>query len=128
MSGNKTAVLDSNILIYLSKGQLDFGSLAAKYRKIYVSVVTYMEVLGFNFSDPSEEALLVSLFQQFEIVQTDLDLAKQVVAYRKVKKIKIPDAVILATAGKAGAELVTANETDFRGVDSNVQIFVPSRI
>jgi predicted nucleic acid-binding protein len=87
-----------------------------------------MEVLGFNFSDPTEEALLRGLLQQFDIAQTDMDLAKQVVAYRKIKKIKIPDAIILATASKLGAELVTANEADFKGVDNNVQIFVPDLI
>ncbi len=128
MSGNKAAVLDSNILIYLSKGQLEFGSIAAQYSKIYVSIVTYMEVLGFNFSAPEEEALLTGLFQQFEIVHTDMNLAEQVVAYRKVKKIKIPDAIILATASKLGAELVTANEADFKGLDSTIQIFVPAFI
>lgn len=128
MSGNKAAVLDSNILIYLSKGQLDFGSLASQFGKIYVSVVTYMEVLGFIFPAPSEEALLRSLFQQFQIIQTNLDLANQVVAYRKVKKIKIPDAIILATANKLGAALVILNEADFKGVDSTVKIFVPALI
>lgn len=128
MSGNKVAVFDSNIFIYLSKGQLDFSAIATRYNKIYVSVVTYMEVLGFNFPNPAEETLLINLFQQFEIVHTDTDLAKQVVAYRKLKKIKIPDAIILATADKLGAELVTVNESDFKGIDNSVALFKPDLI
>ncbi len=128
MNGNKKAVLDSNILIYLSKKQLDFNSLASKYQEIYISVISYMETLGFNFADVREEVLLKSFLQQFAIVQTDMNIANQVVAYRKIRKVKTPDAVILATTKSLGAELVTINVGDFKGLDNSVSVFTPALI
>jgi predicted nucleic acid-binding protein len=52
----------------------------------------------------------------------------QVVAYKQVRKIKTPDAIILATARQLGAELVTVNEDDFKNLDPTVSIFVPRLI
>jgi predicted nucleic acid-binding protein len=122
MNGNKIAILDSNILIYLSKGKLDFASIASNYSKIYLSVVTYIEVLGFNFNNPGEEALIKNFIRQFEIVQTDMDIADKVVAYRKIRKIKTPDAIILATARKLEAELISVNVSDFKSIDNAVSV------
>ena len=38
-----------------------------------------------------------------------MDIVLQVVAYKQVRKIKTPDAIILATAKQLDAELVTLN-------------------
>jgi predicted nucleic acid-binding protein len=126
MNGNKSAVLDSNILIYLSKGQLDFGVITANYDNLYLSVVTYMEVLGFNFSNPLEQVLMRNLIKLFNLVHTDMRIADRVVDYRKIKKIKIPDAIILATAHQLNADIITVNEQDFVGVDENVEVVNPN--
>ena len=55
MSGNKNAVLDSNVVIDASKNLVDFKTTLLPYSTIYVSVVTYTEVMGFNFIDAREE-------------------------------------------------------------------------
>ena len=44
-----------------------------------------------------------------------------VLDYKK-KKIKIPDAIILATAKSIKAPILTANSADFRGIDSTIEI------
>jgi hypothetical protein len=41
---------------------------------------------------------------------------------KKIKKIKIPDAIILATAKVKKAHILSANSSDFKGVDSTVKI------
>ena len=84
-----------------------------------------MEVLGFNFANPLEQALLKNLIKLFHIVQTDLDIADRVVDYRKIKKIKIPDSIILATASQLDADIITVNEQDFVGIDKHVAIVKP---
>ena len=44
MNGN-SALLDSNIIIYLSKNELPF-TVFDKFDKLFISVISYMEVLG----------------------------------------------------------------------------------
>ena len=115
MIGNNV-VLDSNILIYLSKGELEFKELAAGYDNVFISVISYMEALGYEFKNDVEKALIEKLLASFEIVQTDIEIANLVIVYRKLKKIKTPDAIILATARKLNADLITVNMDDFLGL------------
>jgi predicted nucleic acid-binding protein len=128
MSGTKAGLLDSNILIYCSKGQIDFKVIAANFDKLFVSVITYMETLGHNFSNPKEKELIEKILNSLPIVQTDLAIANQVITYRQQRKIKLPDAIILATAKQLSAAVITINESDFKGIDSGVSVFVPTLI
>ncbi len=50
MSG-KNALLDSNVFIYISQKQFDIEKLLYHYDNFYASVVSKMEVLGFNFDN-----------------------------------------------------------------------------
>ena len=93
-------LFDTNILIYLSKGELELKVLTEKYDKIYISVISYMEALGYAFKNENEKRLIERLLQSFEIVQTDIEIANTVVEIRKMKKIKTPDAIIFSTAKK----------------------------
>ena len=77
MSGN-SLLLDTNILIYLSKGTLDFSKITQGYDKVYLSVISYMEALGYMFNDESERELIVNFLHSLEIVQTDMDIAEDV--------------------------------------------------
>ena len=64
------------------------------------------------------------LFENLEIVEIDTEIANKVVIYRKEgrRKIKLPDAIILATAEFIGADLVTDDWDDFKGVDDSINI------
>ena len=84
-----------------------------------------METLGFQFPNPDEKTKVEAILHSLPIVQTDMDIVLQVVAYKQIRRIKTPDAIILATAKKLDAELITVNEADFRGLDASVSIFVP---
>jgi predicted nucleic acid-binding protein len=44
MSGSKV-LIDSNIIIYLSKGVLEIEEIANHYDELCISIITYMEVL-----------------------------------------------------------------------------------
>lgn len=95
MSGSRL-LLDSNIAIYLSKRTLAISDVAKSGDTLFISMVTYMEVLGYSFTDQEEEKFTNLLFhslQRFPITQA---VAERVIAYRKLHKIKLPDAAILA--------------------------------
>ena len=68
-----------------------------------------MEVYGFEFTNTSEKDLIDDIFGNLDVEVVTITIAKIVIVYRKNKnkKIKLPNAVILATAKILGADLVT---------------------
>ncbi|MCB1176137.1 MAG: PIN domain-containing protein, partial [Leptospiraceae bacterium] len=116
-------ILDSNVLIYISQNKIDLKDLPGDYNEIFISSISYMEVLGFEFNDPNTEKTITELIQCFEIIHTNIEISKKVVEYRKKKKNKIPDAIILASAKFIEADLFTYNTYDFKNLDDSVHIF-----
>lgn len=124
MSGSKL-LLDSNIVIYLSKKTLSISDIAQPGDTVYVSLVTYMEVVGYKFSDEAEERFIADLFTTLQRLSVTQLVADRVVIYRKLRKVKLPDAIILATAREYGCKLITRNISDFIGLDTEVEIVNP---
>lgn len=124
MSGS--LLLDSNVIIMLSRGDLPLEKIFYPKKKYLISVITYMEVLGYDFEDFREIALIKQLLNNFSIIYVDQIIADQVVLLRKQnKKIKLPDAIILATAELHQADLVTCNVSDFKGLERHIRIINP---
>lgn len=123
MSGNNV-LLDSNVVIYASKGIVDAQKLLSDGDLFFVSIITYIEVYSYNFSGVDEKNAVNEIFDYLEVVELDDAIAAQTIEYRKnsVKKIKLPDAVILATAKIIGAELITNNLSDFENIDASVKL------
>jgi predicted nucleic acid-binding protein len=111
MSGTEL-LIDSNILIYLSKRQLNLTSFSKPGDHLSISIITYMEVLGFPFKEQKEEELVKSICDSLDVIYIDQAIAKEVVHLRKVNKIKLPDAIIAATALVNNLKLVTRNSKD----------------
>lgn len=80
-----------------------------------VSVISKIEVLGFNTSDKYSQIL-----SNFMNDATVLDLTGSVVdvciELRKKNKTKLPDAIIAATAVVYDLVLITRNITDFKNI------------
>ena len=123
MNGNK-AVLDSNTIIYASKQTIDVEKLLAAYDEFYVSIITYMEVYAYDFENVDEKTLIDELFAALEVVEITRAIADQAITYRKnkSKKIKLPDAIILATTKFLNADLLTDDYDDFQTVDLSVKV------
>ena len=123
MSGSK-ALLDSNVIILASKEEVDVELLLSAYDEFHVSMITFMEVYGFEFANTDEVDLINEIFANLEITEVNIKIAKQAILYRKnaIKKIKLPDAIILATAKYLGAELITDDWDDFVNIDNSIVI------
>ncbi len=123
MNGSK-ALLDTNVIILASKQQIDIEKLLSSYDEFYISIITFMEVYGFEFNEPEEKDLIDEMFINLEIKEVDITIAKHVISYKKnkTKKIKLPDAIILATAKYLGADLLSDDYDDFINIDSHVII------
>jgi len=124
MSG-KNALLDSNIFIYISQKQLDFEKLLAHYDNFYTSVISKMEVLGYNFDSQQEKEIVENLFKEIEILNLNEDIVNNVIETRKKRKIKLPDAIVYATASTNDIDLITRNVDDFKNIDKNIKVINP---
>lgn len=122
MSGK---LVDTNILIYLSKRKLEFDQVASPNSELSISVITYMEVLGYKFETDFEKQTVVQLCKYFPIIHLNSEIIEKVISIRQKHKIKLPDAIILATALIGDLELVTANVADFIHIDPNLKITNP---
>ena len=121
MIGNK-AILDSNVIIDAVRNLIDIERSIFQFKDIYISLITYIEVLGYNFKDENEKLLTLQILGMFVIINPDVEIADLTISYRKMKKIKVPDAIILATAKKLNAILLTSNIADFKNIDADVII------
>ena len=121
MNGN-SALLDSNIIIYLSKNELPF-TVFDKFDNLLISVISYMEVLGFKFRNNEEENFVRELIDLFEVQFIDQAIAEKVIEIRKQNRIRLPDAIIAASAAVNNLCLVTRNIEDFKNI--NITILNP---
>ena len=80
---------------------------------------------GFDFKEDFEENYLINFFAKLSILPINGAIANRVIAYRKKKKIKLPDAILLATAREYNCKLVTRNTTDFNDLDDQVEMVNP---
>jgi len=118
-------LVDTNILIYLSKKTLDIEKVASPDVTLYISVITYMEVLGYKFENNFEKQKIERLCKLFPIIHLNTEIVEKVISIRQQHKIKLPDAIILATAIISKMELITANVPDFVNIDYSLKIYNP---
>jgi hypothetical protein len=75
-------------------------------------VITFIEVLV-GITDTSCSHEIQEWLSSFTIIDVTQDIGLHAVTIRQKTKLKIPDAVILATAQLHGMVLVTRNTKDF---------------
>lgn len=75
-----------------------------------------MECLGFNFSLKDEETIMIGLCKSFENYNINNEIISETIFLRKQYKIKLPDAIIAATALVNNWILVTINTKDFEKI------------
>ena len=100
-------LLDSNTIIYLSKKLISVNDVFEDDEEYAISVITYMEVLGYAFKSTEEENFIKELLSYLKIVYIDENIAKKVITIKQINKIKLPDAIIVATSMVNNATLIT---------------------
>ena len=106
------AVFDTNIVIDALNGVGEADDEYSRYERVLISRVTWMEVLIGAEGDDSE--LRDFLESHFEIIPLDLAVSETAVQLRREHRLRLPDAIIWATARVNDAVLVTRNTKDFK--------------
>jgi predicted nucleic acid-binding protein len=112
------AVFDTNILIDFLNSNAAARRELSRYQERAVSLVTWMEVLVGAEDEDESRAFLA----RFEVIGLSEAVAELAVKLRRAHRMKLPDAVIWATAKAEGALLVTRNTKDFPLDDPGVRI------
>jgi len=116
MSGNGI-LLDTNVLIYLSKGQIQTSHLIEDEKEYFVSLLTAMELLSYRFDTKEEETLVREILSLFEIIEVTQPLSPFVTQLRQTRLLKLPDAIIAATAHYHDLTLIT-NDRQLLQIDT----------
>lgn len=114
-------LLDTNVLIDAFAGRADSvraitSARTANLEWIGYSAVTRLEVLGFPGLNAADESGLRNLLAQFSEAPIDEAVIERAIEIRKSIRIKIPDALVAATALIYEATLVTRNTGDFKNI------------
>jgi predicted nucleic acid-binding protein len=105
------ALFDTNILIDYMSGVEAARKEIERYNNRAISVITWMEVMaGVPPDHESKTRVFLSTFINISIFAA---VAERAVLLRRQRKIKLPDAIILATAEVGDRLLVTRNTKDF---------------
>lgn len=115
------AVFDTCILVDFLNGVARARAEIERYDDKAASVVAWMEVLV-GAKGAEEEAILRDFLARFEILEIDRRTAEEAVRLRRTRRIRLPDAIVWATARVTGALLVTRNTKDFPRADPGVRI------
>ena len=113
-------LVDSNIFIYYLNGDKNiFSFIETNKDKIAISIITFYEVLNFDFKE-EEELAVKSFLENFEIINISKKIVELSLSLRKLKKIKMADNFILSTAKLYDLILVTRNIDDFKGFEVEI--------
>ena len=104
-----SSVLDTNLAIHELHDEL---VERLPERDVLVSVVTEIELLGFPDLSIEEEAGIRALLLSFEIVPLDERVKDETIRLRRAMRLRLPDAIVLATAVVTRSELLT-NDLEF---------------
>ena len=114
------ALFDTNVLIDYLNGIDAAAQELGRYASKAISLITWMEVMA--GTAPEEEAAVRAWLQSFEVLALDEATAERAVAIRKARRIRLPDAVIWATAQVHGRLLVSRNTKDFPETEPGVRL------
>ena len=116
-------LLDTNIAIHFRADKLPPNALkmvgtALEADECSLSVISKMEMLGWNFADAEEELKAIQFIRGLTLLRLSDEIVDKTIEIRKVHpKTKLPDAIIAATALINSLKLLTRNTGDFSKMD-----------
>ena len=110
-------LIDTNVLLEYVGGSLptDAHIFVEKAidQEFNISIINRIEILGHEWAT-KELTEFLSLANTYPLTQ---DIEEQTIHLRKYKKIKLPDAIIVATALTHGLTPISHNIRDFRNIN-----------
>lgn len=97
-------LLDTNVVLYFLGGRLVNPLPVGQY---FVSVITEIELLSYPSLGSDEEVQIRDFLTKITVVGIDSNIKELAIAFRKQHRLRLPDAIIAATAQPLNATLFT---------------------
>jgi predicted nucleic acid-binding protein len=114
------ALFDSNILIDYLNGIPEAKLEMDLYDRKSISIVTWIEVMA--GTDALDEVPTRVALAEFNLIPLSSTVAELAFTLRRDSRMKLPDAMIFATAQSTGLLFVTRNTRDFDSTDPQVRV------
>ncbi len=108
MNGN-SLLLDTNIVLYLLAGDQTLVSLLQE-KQLYLSFVSELELLSYKGINEQEAATIKRFIKECIVVDMASDIKDICIKFRKRHNLKLPDAIIAATARFLNIPLLSADQ------------------
>lgn len=114
MNGNRI-LLDTNAFIYFFEGRSNITNLVVNTPEIYYSAISEIELLSATHLTQKEIDLIKDFLSLCHRVELTSEIIERTVTIRRQCHLKIPDAIIAASAFHLEVPLVSA-DTGFQKV------------
>ena len=107
---NGRYLLDTNAVVSLLRGNTSLTQILQKATWVGISVVTELEFLSFPGLVSQDELLFQQFKNRVEVIDlqsSDVKMISRIIEIRRSAKVKLPDAIIAATALENDATLVS---------------------
>lgn len=119
-------LLDTNFIINYFKGIFEGNARqfadAIINDTIYISVITRIELLGWKSIVAKDEKVIKEFISDSTVFSLEESIIERTISLRKTIRIKLPDAIIAATALEHNMHLITHNIKDFKRVPDLVVV------
>ena len=125
----KGYILDTNIVIYYLKNMMPEEVLTFVEGKLFsekpkLSVITEIELLGWQKATEEDIDSIKEFIENTKVLELSEIVKNKTIEIKRSYNIKLPDAVIAATALLYNLELITRNVEDFKNI-ANLRIKNP---
>lgn len=115
-------LIDTNIAIYFLDGHIppnaiSFLSEALNFES-NISIITKIELLGWNFPNLEKIEINQDFVESSTVYPLDNEVVEKTIELRRKYKIKLPDAIIAATAIVFDFKLISRNDKDFENIEA----------
>lgn len=109
----RSVLLDSVIVIDAFNGNPQAQKVVREHKGCGISVISWIEVMAGGKDEMQRKQLRAGL-KKFSVIALDEDITELAAVIRQEKRLRLPDAIIFATAQHRHLTLITRNTKDFK--------------
>ena len=115
MNGN-SLLIDTNIALYLLSGDITLSEVLDG-KIVYVSFISELELLSYPGLIKHDEEIVNQFISECIVIDINKEIKIKTIELRRTYRLKLPDAIIAATASYLKQPIMTA-DSDFKKINS----------